>query len=330
MLRVVLVLALAGCSADSTDAPDLSPAPNIGADSTVTTFDHVLFDSGHRSNQLDVDLPDGLFSSVILHLQLDCPTKCDQWDRVANLRLVDPPVEVARFITPFGVAGTWDVDVTDLQPVLHGTRSFKGFIDTWVAQGSQYGNGWLLTATLEYHGGVPSPEPIDVTPLPWKDFDIGDPTMPIEMSLPLQTVTLADRATHASVRFLVSGHGQGNQDNCGEFCALDHHLLRDGAEVAKTTVWRDDCANNPINNQHGTWKYDRAGWCPGSTVAPWKVDLDAAPSLTLAYSLDTYVNGCSPGACMANACTLGTSCMYDGGAHTPPFYAFSAAVISYR
>jgi hypothetical protein len=29
-------------------------------------------------------------------------------------------------------------------------------------------------------------------------------------------------------------------------------------------IWKDDCGDNPIYPQGGTWVYDRAGWCPGS------------------------------------------------------------------
>ena len=28
-------------------------------------------------------------------------------------------------------------------------------------------------------------------------------------------------------------------------------------------IWRDDCGENPLYPQGGTWIYDRANWCPG-------------------------------------------------------------------
>src|SRR6478736_4676511 len=89
----LLVLATAACGGDPvvTDdfgAPDSGPP--IGEDATVKAFDQVLFDSGHRENDRMVTLPEGLFRKVTLHLQLDCPTKCDAWDRLATLGLVGP------------------------------------------------------------------------------------------------------------------------------------------------------------------------------------------------------------------------------------------------
>ncbi len=31
--------------------------------------------------------------------------------------------------------------------------------------------------------------------------------------------------------------------------------------------------NGTVPNQHGTWLYGRAGWCPGGAVQPWLVDV---------------------------------------------------------
>jgi hypothetical protein len=337
-------LASLGCAQDSSTAMDLavSPdlAPPIGMDGTVTLFDKTLFDSGHQNNDVHVTLPGGLFSQVILHVELACPTLCDQWDRIGQIFVVEPvgddagserTIEVGRFITTFGVRGAWDIDVTELQPLLTGDRTLRGYIGTWVSQGSPYGNGWLLSAKLVYTGGVPSPEPIAVTPLPWRDFPIGDPSQPAAASLPPQAVMLAPGATGALVRVTVTGHGQGNKDNCGEFCSQNHQLLVDGTAAASTDVWRDDCDQNPISNQHGTWMYARAGWCPGEDVKPWRADLGPRPpAFSLSYATDAYVNTCSPTNCVPADCALRTACAYDGGNHTPPFYAFSALVISYR
>ena len=325
--------------------PDLAVnadlARQVGSDAMVTTFNATLFDSGHRDNDVSVDLPSGLYSKVTMHLDLTCPqNKCDVWDRLATIGVVMPAgddagvdqvIEVARFVTTYGVKGSWDVDVTDLQTLLAGKQKLRGHIDTWVAAGSPYGNGWLLTARLDYVGGVPSPEPVAVIPLPWHDFQIGDPTMPLDKALPPQAVVLPQSATGAALRVNVTGHGQGNLDNCGEFCEKEHRVLVDGKEVGKQTIWRDDCDQNPIKNQKGTWQYSRAGWCPGADVKPWRVDLGMQPqTFMISYGMEPYVNTCSPTSCTVSDCALGTPCAYDGGNHTPPMVAFSAAIIAYR
>jgi hypothetical protein len=315
--------------------------PPIGADTTVSVFDKTLFDSDHRHNSKPVTLPSGLFQTVTLHIALDCPgNRCDPWDRLGSLALfngppsdagVQPTIEFARFMTTYGVKGAWDLDVTDLQPLLRGDQTVQGFIDTWVKQGGP-GNGWLLSVSLIYKGGVPTPEPVAVVPIAgWQNFDVGDPAKPIAQSVPPQPLTLPDGASSVSLRVLVTGHGQGNSNYCAEFCSLDHHVTVNGTEVTKHTVWKDDCDQNPINNQQGTWDASRAGWCPGMVVTPWTAPLGSTPSsFTVGYSIDDYVNTCSPQNCNASTCVYQTACAYDGGAHTSPFYAFSALLIGYR
>ena len=329
----LLLLLLVGCDESAPEPPDL--APLVGTDQTVTIFDGVTFNASHQSGDQSVALPDGLFASVTLHIDLACPSGgCDPYDRLATIGIVDAGggdggadrvIEIGRFITPFGVGGAWDIDVTDLEPLLHGARVFRGTIET-------YAKGWIVTARLVFVGGVPARLPIAVLPLAWGEFPIGDPSAPTAASVPAETVQLPPDATSAAVRLFVTGHGQGNTDNCGEFCELVHHLGVDGAEAASLDVWRADCDQNPINNQKGTWMYSRAGWCPGADVKPWRADLGVRTgSLTLDYAIDPYVNQCSPTDCLLSSCAFAlASCAYDGGTHTPPRYVLSAAVIAYR
>ena len=316
--------------------------PGAGVDTTVNIFTNQLFafdNSNKRENTATVDLPTaGTYAKITLHVALSCPSKgCDPYDRVATLGVIQPGgtdagveniTEIGRYVTPFGVAGAWDIDVTDLRPLLSGTVTIHGLIDTWVGNGQ----GWLLTASLIYVGGIPTNIPVAVLPLPWGNFNIGDPTQPISSSLPEQTVTLPSGATHAAVRINATGHGQGNVNNCGEFCSLNHTLLINNLLEKQFAVWRDDCAKNPVSPQNGTWMYDRAGWCPGADVKPITIDLGPrAGAFQVGYTIAPYVNTCSPGAsCDTSTCTLGASCDFDGGLHTTPFIEFSAAVIAYR
>jgi hypothetical protein len=337
-------------TADLSPTPDLAPPadlavppePGAGADATVSLFDKRLFafdNSGNtREGTATVDLPSvGTYAKITLHVALTCPSGgCDPYDRIASIGVIQPGsdagaasiLEVGRFATPFGVAGAWDIDVTDLRPLLSGTVEIHGLIDTWVGNGK----GWLLSAQLVYVGGVPANIPVAVLPLPWSNFNIGDPSQPVSTSLPPQMVTLPAGTTHAAVRVNATGHGQGNADNCGEFCTLNHSLLVNNLLQKQFAVWRDDCAQNPLNKQNGTWMYSRAGWCPGSDVKPITIDLGARSGpFSVGYAIDSYVNTCSPGAtCNTASCTLGTSCDYDGGSHTTPFIDFSAVVIAYR
>jgi hypothetical protein len=96
-----------------------------------------------------------------MHFALRCPAGgCDVYDRLGPVSVVENPgagelaVEIARFITPFGVGAAWDVDVTDLYPLLAGTQTIRVFIDTWVGLGSPSapdrslcdGSAWCATS----------------------------------------------------------------------------------------------------------------------------------------------------------------------------------------
>jgi hypothetical protein len=245
----------------------------------------------------------------------------------------DTVIEMMRFITPFGVGAKWDLDVTDLRPLLTGGVTVRGFIDTWVGPGSPYGGGWLLSASFDMKGGVPSPLPIAVVPV-WslRSTVYGDPTKPISSAVPPTTVMLPNASSY-SLRSFITGHGQGNALNCAEFCARTHTITAGNTPHAQK-IWRTDCATTAAPNQQGTYQYSRGGWCPGADVKPWTLDVTADVSggtmATFAYDVQAYDNTCRPDAMPCTGCTLGTSCAYDGGAHTEPNYQVSTVLIAYR
>ena len=340
--RLVLLLALAGaCGGDDGVAP-----PQPGADTTVVALggEHVFFgEPNRRTVDVPVTFPAaGLrYTQVTLHLGLRCPMPggCDWWDRLGHLSLLLPPaagetdpreLELARFITPYRVGGELaSIDVTELQRVLEGPQTVRVFIDTWVGPGHANGAGWLVDASFDFVGGLPAADPVAVVPL-WAPHRVvyGDPARPVDAQA---TLEVPEGTTRARVRAFVTGHGQGNADNCAEFCRRDHTITV-GAAPTTVELWRDDCATTAVPNPQGTWRYARAGWCPGASVAPWIVDVDApaAGSTAIAYTVEPYTNTCRPDAEDCGGCTLGTGCAYDGGAHTEPGWEQSALAILYR
>ena len=314
----------------------------------VTAFDKtpVYFTGTENKRTVDATASfpaTGAYEKIILHLSLDCPSGgCDPWDRLATLGVVtrkgesgaeDTVIEIERFITPYHVGAAWDIDVTDLRPLLTGDLTLRGFIDTWVGPGSQYGDGWLLTARFEMKGGIPAALPIAVVPV-WttRSAPYGDPAKPISGSVPPQMIALPEGASSYALRAFVTGHGQGNLKNCAEFCSRTH-TLSVGATAHDQKVWRTDCATTAAPNQEGTYKYSRAGWCPGADVKPWIIDItkDVAGGMAaIAYDVEAYENTCRPDAAPCAGCTLGATCDYDGGNHTEPNYSVSTLLIAYR
>lgn len=327
---------------------DSSTGPVAGADAMVSAFDKTPVYFTGTDNQRDVDAPvtfpaSGAYEKIILHVALDCPKDgCDPWDRFGSLGLVtqkgqdggpDTVIELARFITPYGVGAAWDLDVTDLRPLLSGDVTLRAFIDTWVGPGSQYGGGWLFTATFTMTGGIPSRLPIAAVPV-WtlRQVTYGDPSQPISSAAPPSTLSLPP-ATSYALRTFVTGHGQGNADNCAEFCGKTHTITV-GAMAHAQKIWRTDCATTAAPNQQGTYQYSRAGWCPGADVKPWTFDvtsdLAGVTSGSFAYDVEAYENTCRPDANPCTGCTLGTGCAYDGGNHTEPNYQLSSLLIAYQ
>jgi hypothetical protein len=336
-------------SGDGTETGD-EPAPfmpEIGDDGSFVAFAdaHVWFgEENHRQIDVALSLPAAelAYASVTLDLTLGCPNdRCDWWDRKGYIGLVRAPgteqesiVEVARFMTPYRVGARHVIDVTELRPLLAGDVVLRVFIDTWVGPGHPNGDGWLVDARFDFVGGAPTRVPIAAIPL-WdlRTVEYGDPAAPISESVPSVVVELPIETDAVALRSIITGHGQGNLHNCAEFCPRNHGFLI-GEQPFVREIWRDDCAETPVEGQQGTWQYPRAGWCPGAEVIPWIEEVGAAApagaSVTVTYDVQAYENTCRPDAPVCTGCALGTGCDYDGGNHTPPIYDISAMLIAYR
>lgn len=367
-----LCLLFAACSSESASNPGSAAATGVGGGATSTstsgggaggagggglaedvtipglTAAHVFWvgwDEGQNARTVDAPVvfpaAELSYASITLDFTLSCPNDaCDPWDRLGSLGLVtgagtaeEKVVEISRFVTPYGVGATWSADVTDLRPLLTGDATLRVYIDTWVGPGSPYGDGWMVDASFRFTGGKPAKRALANLPI-WTLGGIvyGDPARPILEQLPPVDVVVPPGTGSLALRTFVTGHGQGNASNCAEFCKKDHTITANGAPTT-ATVWRDDCDTTGAPGQQGTWKYPRAGWCPGAITHPWQVELgaqEAGSTLTLSWDVEAYDNTCRPDAPVCSGCTLGTGCDYDGGSHTEPNYQLSGLLIAYE
>ncbi len=330
------------------DAALDAPAPDVEPPAepvTVALFERTHMYFAGMDNRRTVDamarFPDavvGRYGRATLTLTLACPSgRCDAWDRVAALSLLDDApdggaaveLEFARFVTPYGVGGSWTLDVTPILPLFRGERRVRAFIDTWVGPGHAQGNGWLLTASLALEPGAAENPTREVVPLGWSRMVYGDPARPAAMQLPPRTVTFPAWTRGASVWVSTTGHGQGNRDNCAEFCSRMHAVTVDGMRV-EHELWRDDCADNPISTQRGNWQPPRAGWCPGDVAPAWVADLPVATpgAHTVGYDVEAQENTCRPGApAPCTNCVFRTGCDYNDSSHTEPYYRIAAYLL---
>lgn len=291
-----MLLILLACTASPDDTTDTTPSRVQGEDQSVVVFDgeYVYFgDENRREVDVDVVFPPGTetYSSVIGHFALRCPNdRCDWWDRYGTFGIVidDQYIELDRFITPYRVGAEWQADLTPLRPLLTDGATLRVFIDTWVGEGHDNGDGWLFDARIEFVGGPPpSPESVQVVPV-WGhlNWHAGLPDNPVDAQVAPQTLDLPD-ADSWVLRSFISGHGWNNSQNCAEFCSKEHFYTVDGVEFSRD-VWRDDCAETVTDGtQRGTWKYSRAGWCPGAQVFPWDTPVDVTEG-AVSYRLEDF------------------------------------------
>lgn len=268
------------------------------------------FGSAGQTQFSETILPNDLeeYDKLLMHISVECPsTGCDPWDQPGKVIVIkeNEEFEIARFITPFGIAcGDWTVDITDFKSLLTGSVNIKSFIQVWGP------SGWLLEINLEAIKSVDQ-EPVfqKITPL-WGNDNLiyGDPN--ISSDLPTKEVTVNANTTASHLRMTISGHGQGNTDNAAEFSRRTHRVVTNGNHIANHVLWKTDCAQNVCRNQLGTWLFSRAGWCPGQQVNPFIVDLtselQAGNVGTIDYELEAYTNLLHTG--------------YNGGSHTEPHY----------
>lgn len=267
----------------------------------VPVFDRVFVHAEAQRPRVTIDfsgVPEDT-GRVIATLTLAEPeVGYDHWDKLATIRLMPreeggEPVELLRFITPFRKGWTWQADVTDLLPELRGERELEGFIETYM-------KGWLLSLDLDFYPGPPPPpgRPIAVVPLWEGRVEIGNPDNPAESVYVPKTVSVPPNATAAVLRITATGHGMSpNTDNAGEFMPLGRTVRASSSRGERTftdRLWNEDVYLNPCRPQGGTWKFDRAGWAPGSVVLPWRIDLSdlivPGETITLDYDLDAYLN----------------------------------------
>lgn len=172
--------------------------------------------------------------------------------------------ELGRYITPYGInlslgddGWTWVYDVTDYLPLLRDSVELE--CGNWQE---------LLDLKFAFIEGTP---PRDVKRVEafwngtyylntWDDQVMSHEYSPEPGEEMFRLVTRA------------SGHGFGTGNNCGEFCYNIHSVLVDSTAIWSWEIMQE-CADNPLYPQGGTWIYDRAAWCPGAPVATQRFEL---------------------------------------------------------
>lgn len=189
------------------------------------------------------------------------------------------PYELGRFITPYGNnlslgdGFTWVYDVTDFVQFLHDTVHLTA------------GNFQeLLDLKFYMIEGIPPRDVIDMQTI-WRGYW---PLNNFVEKCPPKTVFIDPQAEMFSLKVTTSGHEFDNATNCAEFCQKTHTVDIDSITRYSWEIL-DECADNALYPQGGTWIYDRAGWCPGAKVTErnWEITpFISSDSVTLDYNCE--------------------------------------------
>lgn len=210
----------------------------------------------------------------------------------------EPPIELIRFITPFGVNHynsnvtvngiKWEDSVTYKQDVTDLLGSLQGEVWVGVFIGCYDKGGHKVSLSLKYH-----PDEIDQQNVPQKMYWVqsvintlnimeasgqeygkifGTDTLSV-------TVDVPKGLTNLKLRYISTGHGGwGGGD---EFNKKMNEIFIDDELAYKFIPWRDDCgmyrkynpASGNFPNGISSSDYSRSGWCPGSTSVPVDIPL---------------------------------------------------------
>lgn len=309
----------------------------------VTTFDQEFHNWANLHYKPAV-FPDTThhWQKILMTYKIGCPAAgCDPWDRVGWIRLYTDTVnvnyfEIARVVTPYNIVGggypgtcTFLFDVTDYMPLLHDNVLLGSYIESWIG-----GNkGWLVTAKFAFIEGEAYYKPYKVINLWQNDYIVSGDTanLPESHLLPVNLV-IDSLAMQVKTKITNTGHGQGNTGNCSEFCVLVNSVVANN-DTTTHILWKQ-CNLNPCSPQGGTWQYARAGWCPGSGVPPWDVDITTSvtpgQNANLKFLIQPYVNECRP---TNPNCTTGVTCAdcnYNSTGHTEPNWKVQGQIVYFK
>lgn len=260
--------------------------------------------------QIQVGEPTGIFDSTIAQLDTvsQNPLQIDTiWN--APFEIIEW-YELGRMITPYGNymdyawggnkhgfdSGwnkTWTYDVTMMEPLLHGEVPVRVFFSGW----PQQGRGFSAKVNFRFIEGVPAKRVLNIQKVYGGGSYNNSPQFESDV-VPQKNVDID--APYADLRMIVTGHGQD-----GEFTPITYQVKANNSFIGEELLWRNDCSENPLSPQGGTWIYNRANWCPGDDVEEhWfklsdhikngSVSLDVdfqsySPSNGASYTISGYV-----------------------------------------
>ncbi len=212
----------------------------------------------------------------------------------------DPPVELMRFFTPFGVGhfnermANYGIDwadetyyrqeVSDLAPLLQGDVLIGVWIGNYDAGGhivsldlKSYPNDYLVPDSSSKHPYIRSLfNTCNVLEMAGQNYGKLFATDSLST---WGSVWIPKDAKRVLLRYISTGHG--GWDGGDEFIPKTNTILIDGKPAFTHTPWRQDCGCyrdlNPVSgnfwNGLSSSDFSRSGWCPGTATQPVYFDM---------------------------------------------------------
>jgi len=218
-------------------------------------------------------------------------------DTTWNVYEVMENMELGRVITPYGTYmdngsngfnNAWShrnyFDVTDYVHLLKDTCDIRAHYSGW-------SNGFNVTLRFDFIEGTPPRDVLGIENIykgskGYATFSAFESTY-----FYAKDVNVPANTTAARIFSTITGHGFDNNVNCAEFCPRQYTVKTNSANLGSAMIWKDDCGDNPIYPQGGTWIYDRAGWCPGSKADihefEWST-FNAGATNTIDFDMQNY------------------------------------------
>ena len=195
----------------------------------------------------------------------------------------DPPFEIVnrfeigRFITPYGIGldlgndgFTWIYDVSDYIQLLKDSVHIKA--GNWQE---------LLDLKFLMIQGTPEREVQKIETL-WKgSFSLKN----FENTVTAKTISPDTSAKMFRLKARATGHQFSNATNCAEFCPKIHSVKVNNSTIASWQIVQE-CADNAVYPQGGTWIYDRAGWCPGALGKTQNIEITDFVTIGDTFNID--------------------------------------------
>jgi hypothetical protein len=188
--------------------------------------------------------------------------------------------ELNRFITPYGIqldlgpdGWTWVVDVTDWAPLLRDSVELEA--GNWQE---------LLDMKFVFIEGTPARDVLRLE----RVWDTNQGLNNFDNVVQTKTIAKNPGEVMWKLRSTTTGHQFDNPPNCAEFCNNMQKVEVNNQSVAQWEIMQE-CADNPLYPQGGTWIFDRAGWCPGMNSTTKEIELTpfvgAADTFTVDYDI---------------------------------------------